>query len=128
MAEPIKGQIREGKGTFKASGAIVRGQAVMPHTTEGEWIACGANEAVKGIADEAAASGDYFTVTMIGGTYAKAGAAIAVPGTWLKPTTGGLLIAATADEDDVVGYSLGIATAANDLIAVFVAPGFFSIT
>lgn len=122
----IVGVIKDGKGTFKASGAIVKGQAVKPHTTEGEWIACAADGAAKGIADEAAASGAYFSVTLVGGTEALAGAALATPGTWLKSDTNGKLIAVTTDLDPVVGYSIGIATAENDMVPVFVIPQLYS--
>jgi len=121
--ETIKGVITEGRCAAVASGAIVKGTAVKPTTTQGVWIECTAGDVAKGIANESVADGKDFSVTLIGGAEALAGAAIATPGTWLKATTDGKLIAVTTDADPHVAYSMGIATALNDMIPVFVLPG-----
>lgn len=123
MQETMKAVLSEGRGSFKASGAVARGVAMRPHATiEGSWIVCAAGEAVKGISEHAAADGEIISVCLIGGTEALAGAAIPTPGTWLKATTNGKLIPVTTNLDPTVGYSLGIATALNDMVAVIVFP------
>ena len=56
-----------------------------------------------------------------------AGEALATPGTWLKCDADGFVVAADADADNIIGYSLGIATAKNDVIPVFVCPGTYEV-
>lgn len=113
------------QATFKASGAITKGM-ICKFSAAGVVIKCGAGEAARVVAMEAVADGDYGQFTVLGGTEVAAGAAIATPGTWLKSDANGQAIAATTDEDAVIGYSVGVAGAANDVIAMVVCPGFYS--
>jgi len=122
MQESMKAVISEGRGTFKASGTVTKGHIVKPTTTEGTWIHAAAGEAGLAIADETVATGEYFSATMIGGTEVVAAEAFATPGTWFMSDASGHATAVTAVTDRIVGYTLGISTAAGDVIACFVLP------
>lgn len=117
-----------GSISAKAAAAIAKGVCVEPDTS-GTWVkATGAGSAVKGISSEAAtAAGKNISVVLIGGTEAVAGEALATPGTWLKCDADGFVVAADTDADNIIGYSLGIATAKNDVIPVFVCPGTYEV-
>jgi hypothetical protein len=121
MQESMKAVLSEGRGTFKASGAITKGMIVKPTTTEGTWIKCGAGEAGKAVADEAAADGAYFSATLIGGTEVVAGAAMATPGTYFMSDANGAATPVTAVTDRIVGYTLGVA-ASGDTVPCIVLP------
>lgn len=121
----IQGYIPSAQFTFKASGAITKGM-IVKFSAAGVVIKCGAGEAGRFVAAEAVADGHYGQFTGLGGAEVAAGAAIATPGTWLKSDVNGQAIAATTDEDAVIGYSVGVAGAANDVIAMVVSPGFYS--
>ncbi|OPZ66722.1 MAG: hypothetical protein BWY84_00022 [Candidatus Aerophobetes bacterium ADurb.Bin490] len=123
--DAVQGYTPTLQGTFKASGAITKGM-ICKFKAAGTVTKCGAGEAARVVACEAVADGKYGQFTILGGGKIAAGAAIATPGTWLKSDANGQAIAATTDEDAVIGYSVGVAGAANDLIAAVILPGFYS--
>lgn len=124
MDAPIQAVVKGGCASVVSGEAIAKGVCVSP-TTSNTWVkATGANGAVKGITNEAVtAASKVLSVTLIGGTEAVAGEALPTPGTWLKCDADGYVVAADTDADNIIGYSLGIATAKLDVIPVFVNPG-----
>ncbi len=123
--DAVQAFVPAAQGTFKASGAITKGM-ICKFSAAGTVTKCGAGEAARVVACENIADGKYGQFTVFGGGKIAAGAAIATPGTWLKSDANGQAIAATTDEDAVIGYSVGVAGAANDLIAAVILPGFYS--
>ena len=125
-AEGIRAYIPQANSTFIAGGTITKGIAVKPDSTAGQVVAAGAGERAIGIANMDSSLGKTVTVTMLGGTEATAGAAIATIMSPLVVTTGGKLIAATTDKDKIVGFSVGVAGADGDIIPVIVVPSVIS--
>lgn len=117
--ETIAAFISEGAKAFRASGAITKGQ-IVKFSSEGVVAAAGLNEAGIGIADSDAADGAIVVVRLVGGAEVIAGAALATPGTFVKSDANGRAIAIDADKDKVIGYTVGVSTAAGDIIPIVI--------
>lgn len=125
--DAIQGYTPTLQATFKASGAITKGM-ICKFASAGVVTKCGAGEAGRMVAAEAIADGDYGQFTLLGGCEVKAGKALATPGTYFKSDANGAAVAVAADQDDYIGYTVGVAGAAGDIIAAVVLPGFYATT
>lgn len=124
--DAIQGYIPSAQFTFKASGAITKGM-ICKFASAGVVTKCGAGELGKFVAAEAVADGDYGQFTGLGGCEVAAGAAMATPGTFFKSDANGQAIAVAANKDAYIGYTVGVAGKANDVIAAVVCPGFYTV-
>lgn len=123
--DAIQGYIPSAQFTFKASGAITKGM-IVKFSAAGVVEKCGAGELGKFVAAEAVADGNYGQFTGLGGCEVAAGAAMATAGTFFKSDANGQAIAVAADKDAYIGYTVGVAGKADDVIAAVVCPGFYA--
>jgi hypothetical protein len=118
------GVMQQAKGSFQnasSSVAIPKG-TVCKFSGMGKIAPCSTGEAGHCVADTLIAASDWGMVTMIGGCEVLAGEVLATAGTVCKLDSSGRVVATGADRENAVGFTVGVATAANDIIAFFFLP------